>query len=66
MDRIEHLFVVRTWFEAGAEDSSAWRGYVEHVTTGARRYFAEFAELDAFIVRSMGDPLRAGGAREDA
>jgi len=66
MDRIEHLFVVRIWFEAGAEDSSAWRGYVEHVTTGARRYFSVLGELDGFIIRSMGDPLRVGGAREDA
>jgi hypothetical protein len=66
MDRVEHLFVVRIWFEAGANGRSAWRGSVEHVDTGARRYFSALAELDAFILRSTDDPVRADEQREGA
>jgi hypothetical protein len=66
MERVEHLFVVRIWREAGANDRDAWRGSVEHVATGARRYFAALAELDAFILRSTGDWVRVDDRREGA
>jgi len=58
MDRVEHLFVVRIWFEAGAHEGDAWRGSVEHVATGTRRYFAALDELDAFVARfAVASPL---------
>ncbi len=47
--RLEHLFVVRVWYEAGAADPDAWRGSIEHTATGARRYFTDFGSLTAFI-----------------
>jgi hypothetical protein len=51
--RVEHLFVVRVWYEAGAATAEAWRGSVEHTGSGARRYFADFASLTAFIAAEV-------------
>jgi hypothetical protein len=48
--RDEHLFVVRVWREAGAAGPNAWRGSVEHVESGLRRYFVDLDDLRAFIV----------------
>jgi hypothetical protein len=47
--RVEHLFVVRVWYEAGASDPESWRGSIEHIVSGARRYFSDFGTLTAFI-----------------
>jgi hypothetical protein len=51
-DRTEHAFLVRTWREAGGTNASAeWRGSVEHLSTKQRRYFRDFADLCAFILK---------------
>ena len=46
-----HTFIVRVWLESrelpGA--SHTWRGVIEHVATGERRYFLDLAEIQAFI-----------------
>jgi hypothetical protein len=47
--RTEHLFVVRIWYEPGCAQGAAWRGSVEHAANGARRYFADYGTLTAFI-----------------
>jgi hypothetical protein len=57
MERVEHLFVVRVWFEPGALPGEEWRGSVEHVPSGARRYFGALADLEAFIRRAAGGPV---------
>jgi len=57
MERVEHLFVVRVWFEPGAVAGDEWRGSVEHVPSGARRYFGALADLEAFIRRAAGGPV---------
>jgi hypothetical protein len=52
--RTEHAFLVRTWREAGgssAHASAEWRGSVEHLATKERRYFRDFADLCAFILK---------------
>jgi hypothetical protein len=46
--RIEHLFLVRVWYESGSANS-AWRGSVENTATGARRYFTDYGTLTAFL-----------------
>lgn len=45
------VFIVRLWFETRElEDAPlAWRGVVEHVPTGQRRYFADLTELTVFV-----------------
>jgi hypothetical protein len=46
--RVEQLFVVRIWREAGARDRS-YRGSVVHVSTQQRTYFSELADLVEFM-----------------
>ena len=53
-DRHQHLFIVRTWREPSVVVATAeWRGLVEHVPTGQRRYFTRMEELDRFILQQM-------------
>lgn len=53
-DRLQHLFIVRTWREPNTVVASAeWRGMVEHVPTGQRRYFTRLEDLDHFILQQM-------------
>jgi hypothetical protein len=43
------LFTVRIWREDLGEGRVEWRGYVEHVTSGLRRYFRDWAALSTLI-----------------
>ena len=53
-NRLQHLFIVRTWREPSTVVASAeWRGMVEHVPSGQRRYFTRLEELDHFILYQM-------------
>jgi hypothetical protein len=53
-DRHQHLFIVRTWREPSSVVATAeWRGLVEHVPTGQKRYFTRMEELDRFILQQM-------------
>jgi len=54
--RVEHLFVVRVWYEAGAADPTSWRGSVENAGSGARRYFTDFQSLTSFIAAETRPP----------
>ncbi|MGH7728455.1 MAG: hypothetical protein ACREM2_06670 [Vulcanimicrobiaceae bacterium] len=49
MKRAEHLFVVRMWQEAGDGSRTPWRGSVEHVGTGERRFFSSLVDLTEFL-----------------
>lgn len=46
-----HSFIVRIWWEnrdlPGAEQQ--WRGMIEHVASGERRYFLDLQEIQTFI-----------------
>lgn len=46
-----HLFTVRLWPEALGPGSVEWRGKVTHVLSGEARYFREWWDLIAFVVR---------------
>jgi RecB family exonuclease len=53
-NRQQHLFIVRTWREPSTVvATSEWRGLVEHVSTGQRRYFTRLEDLDRFILQQM-------------
>jgi hypothetical protein len=54
--RVEHLFVVRVWYEAGLADPTAWRGSIENTASGARRYFTDFQGLTSFIATETRPP----------
>jgi hypothetical protein len=41
-------FVLRIWWEEG-DAQPAWRGWVQHATTGEARYFECLADLLAFV-----------------
>ena len=66
--REEHLFVVRIWREARSAIDGDWRGSVEHVNSGTRRYFADYEALDRFIaVKSARIPAASESVgRDDA
>ena len=46
-----HLFTVRLWPEALGASNVEWRGKVTHVLSGEARYFREWQDLIAFVVR---------------
>ena len=62
-ERPQHLFIVRTWREPSSVVASGeWRGLVEHVPTGQRRYFSRLDELDRFILQQMDLPASGNEA----
>jgi hypothetical protein len=44
-----HIFVLHVWIEPQAGGPGSRRGYVEHVVTRERRYFAAIDEALAFV-----------------
>jgi hypothetical protein len=55
--RLQHLFIVRTWHEPSEILASGqWRGLVEHVGSGQRRYFTRLEDLDQFILQQSAQP----------
>lgn len=42
-------FIVRLWVEPSAAGADEWRGEIEHVQTGEKRYFRDVSQLPAFI-----------------
>lgn len=50
--REEHAFAIRFWAEAGT-GSRPWRGRVDDLQTGERRYFASLPELMEYIHRRI-------------
>ncbi len=48
-ERVEALYVIRLWREAGGESSEGWRGYVEHVVSKQRLYFSDLTDVIEFI-----------------
>jgi hypothetical protein len=60
-ERVEHLFIVRVWYERSNGRDSAWRGSVEHVPSQTRFYFSELGALNDFMATQSGT---AGAGRE--
>lgn len=48
----EQLFVVRTWLESPG-DPATMRGRIDHVSSGRRRYFANFGDLCDFVAAAQ-------------
>jgi hypothetical protein len=49
-------FVVRIWYEGTGSDrrSPVWRGSIEHVGDGQRRYFVNLDEIAHYITEHVG------------
>jgi hypothetical protein len=55
--RPQHLFIVRVWREPGrTPEEGQWRGLVEHVPDGQRRYFTSLDDLSGFLRSHLDDP----------
>ena len=53
----QHSFVVRLWYESGGANAPGqWRGSVEHVPSGQRRYFIELGDLTEFVASKLEAP----------
>jgi hypothetical protein len=53
----QHSFVVRLWYEPGGADAPGqWRGSVEHVPSGQRRYFIALGDLTEFVASKLDAP----------
>ncbi len=46
----EHLFITRVWCEESRDSTGQWRGSVTHVNSEKKLYFANMADLMAFIM----------------
>jgi len=47
-------FIVRMWAEPINEDHNEWRGQVEHLQSGEKRYFQQLTIMLAFITSHIG------------
>jgi hypothetical protein len=59
-----HSFIVRVWREPreAPDELPLWRGMIEHVMTGRRRYMSDLAEVTEFIRQEL-DPAHGTGGR---
>jgi hypothetical protein len=50
-----HSFVIRIWHEAVDDDGKValWRGSIQHVASGQRQYFHDFASVVRFIQKHV-------------
>jgi hypothetical protein len=56
-------FTVRVWPEATSPESIEWRGRVQHLPSGATRYFRDWSTLIAFLqVPESSSPMPGGEA----
>ncbi len=44
------LFTVRLWVEELGNGQTEWRGQVQHVLSGEKRYFRDWSTLMAFLL----------------
>ena len=53
-----HTFIARFWLEPReiADAQPIWRGVVEHISSGHRKYIIELEEINAFIAEHLGKP----------
>lgn len=65
-DANTHVFIVRVWCERReiTDAKHVWRGVIEHVPSGERRYLTELEVISAFIatyLNQMGVKPGPGG-----
>lgn len=50
-----HLFTVRVWAEPLGDGQLEWRGRVQHVLSGERRYFRDWPALERFLLEKAAE-----------
>jgi hypothetical protein len=66
-----HSFIIRLWQEHGqsAAPASPWRGRVDHVQSGSRRYFQRLEEIpqiiQGFTQPALDDVFESLGREQD-
>ena len=52
-----HSFVIRLWSEPRDKVQSAaeWRGWVQHVENGERRYFRDLADIGLIVASHLSE-----------
>lgn len=55
LTRPTHLFTLRVWQETLDDGRVEWRGRVEHVLSGERRYFRDWASLITHLLCMLQD-----------
>jgi len=65
-EREGHSFVIRLWRENHEEDEAMveWRGWIDHVQSGERRYFRDLSQISLFIERCLNDTANSDKAFE--
>jgi hypothetical protein len=53
-----YLFTVRVWPEVLSDGRTEWRGRVQHVTNGEKRYFRKWSTLVSFLERKLSELQR--------
>jgi hypothetical protein len=48
-----HLFTVRLWAEPVDDGGHEWRGRVQHVLSGERRYFRNWPALERYLMEKL-------------
>jgi len=66
LDERSHTYVVRIWEERRdvADAPSTWRGRVDDVRTGVRRYFTTLDDLVAYLSSQSGQSGMDGNGSE--
>ena len=61
-EKYTHVFTVRLWRERreGEREKPIWRGSVQHLQSGERKYFRRFAGLLSFIAGKSGAETMMG------
>lgn len=52
LEESDHAFVIRIWKESREIEgaSPTWRGVIEHVRSGKKRYLRDFSTIASFII----------------
>lgn len=53
--RQQLVFIIRIWVETGQSIVEQWRGSIEQVPSGERRFFNSLENLSAFILSRLCD-----------
>jgi hypothetical protein len=50
-----HSFIIRIWWEQreNTADAPVWRGVIEHISSGEKRYFIKLEEIIPFILHHI-------------
>lgn len=65
-ENISRSFVVRIWIEPREvpNETLEWRGMIQDVLSGEKKYFKKFAELIDFMLLQISNDIQRPGGQE--